>query len=358
MTTSIAPSFDRADEEWLPEGLERLNRCPVCRSESREPLYENLTDDTFACAAGNWSLHRCNGCGNGYLDPRPDEKSIGLAYRSYYTHSRGAIREEYDQLGALRKFRRMVSNGYTNNKYGTSYSPSSSRMGRMVRWIPALRQGLDVQFRWLPRPRPGDRILDVGCGNGAFLGLAASCGWEAYGVDPDPGAIQQAHSRAKEARLGGIDAFADMEGRFRAITFSHSIEHVHDPRHVMRNAFKLLEENGVLYVDTPNIDSRGRLRFGRKWRGLEVPRHLVLFTPNGLEKVLEEEGFRVESRVRRTSVSAGMYWSSQLITCGQSPYDQPSRKLRLVSRIWAALSCITSWSRLEFITLVARRISS
>lgn len=342
--------------DWPTDGLEVLGACPVCEGTSRHILYDGLTDDAFKCAPGKWALWRCDTCTNAYLDPRPNLDSIGMAYSTYYTHADNGGRDDYQRFGRLRKLRRLISNSYTNQRYGTSYQPANSWVGWLLHLLPSFRQALDVPHRWLPKPAAGDRLLDVGCGNGAFLALASEAGWEAHGVDPDPQAIRHANMHERNVRLGGIEAYADMAGTFRAITLSHSIEHVHDPVKVLRMAYELLRPGGFLYVDTPNIDSRGRARFGRHWRGIETPRHLVIFSLPGLQSVLAQTGFCVETVFRRTSVVPGMFWASHLISVGHAPYDEPTNTVRLKARMRAALSALTPSSRLEFITLVARRI--
>src|SRR5260221_3119952 len=59
-------------------------------------LFRSLTDRTFRCAPGRWTLYGCAGCHSAYLDPRPTPQSIGLAYRRYYTAS-GADRDRSEE---------------------------------------------------------------------------------------------------------------------------------------------------------------------------------------------------------------------------------------------------------------------
>src|SRR5216110_445493 len=77
--------IDRAS--WPYTGLESVELCPVCGSASRELLYSRLRDRVFFCAPGEWELYGCVKCGTGFLDPRPNAATIGLAYSSYFTHN-------------------------------------------------------------------------------------------------------------------------------------------------------------------------------------------------------------------------------------------------------------------------------
>jgi hypothetical protein len=75
----------------------------------------------------------------------------------------------------------------------------------------------------------------------------------------------------------------------------HSLEHVHDPVGILREAFKLLVPGGKLVVATPNIAGWPFQWFGESWFGLDLPRHLTHFTPETLSSALTAAGFRVES---------------------------------------------------------------
>src|SRR5262249_29628220 len=157
--------------------------------------------------------------------------------------------------------------------------------------LPPFRSRIDAQFRWLPKPDPGQTLLDVGCGNGDFLRTAREAGWRTLGLDPDQKACDVARKSGLDIIQGGLEVFASVSEKFDAVTLSHVIEHVHEPRKILSAIFNLLKPGGVFYLQTPNIQSRGAAIFRSNWRGIETPRHLVLFTPGALIAVLRRSGF-------------------------------------------------------------------
>jgi 2-polyprenyl-3-methyl-5-hydroxy-6-metoxy-1,4-benzoquinol methylase len=326
----------------------------VCGSSERELLHEALKDEVFFCAPGYWTMWRCAGCRCGYLDPRPTVATIGQAYGNYYTHQAAGSRTDSSSLSLLRRIRRVLSNGYLNARYGTNYQPASRLGPGLAKMLPRQREALDVQFRWLPKPVAGQRVLDVGCGNGAFLLKAREAGWQVMGVDPDPDAVATARQKGLEVRLGSVEAFAGEAGLFDAITFSHVIEHAHDPKSVLADAYRLLKPGGKLYLDTPNIDSRGSRIFGRHWRGIETPRHLVLFSLSGLQQLLQQCGFSVIELQRRRNMDKGMFLSSFRIARGLSPYGNQPKSLPVGLALRAHLPFVST-SQLEFITLLTHK---
>jgi SAM-dependent methyltransferase len=100
------------------------------------------------------------------------------------------------------------------------------------------------------------------------------------------------------------------DASFDAIVMNHVIEHIHDPRALLAECMRLLKKGGWLVATTPNARSTGLRQFGEHWRGLEVPRHLYLFTPEALDSAAESAGFQ-SARVWTTAArSAGMVQAS------------------------------------------------
>ncbi len=276
--------------KWPADGLERVASCPVCGSNERTILHDGLTDRIFFCAPGKWTLHLCGGCGSGYLDPRPSQATIHLAYRSYYTHE-VTVRQKTQGLSTIRRLMRMLGNGYRNSRYGTHYAPASRAGNILFKLFPNARLGFDRQMRYLPRLPEGGRLLDLGFGSGAFLELAREGGWVVTGADPDPVVVDTARERGLDVRQGGIEAFADQTERFDVVTLSHVIEHVPNPQDTLRSAYSLLKPGGMMWICTPNLAGPGYQQFERHWRGLEPPRHLVIFNRNALMKCAASLGF-------------------------------------------------------------------
>lgn len=339
---------------WPSDELEYVPRCPVCESTDRQLLHDNLVDNVFFVAAGRWQMYRCIQCRSAYLDPRPDAASIGKAYETYYTHAASGEQAGFARADKRHQLKARLSNGYVNDRYGTAQQPASAWGIRLSRFLPRRRQKLDAAFRYLPKPRPGQRLLDIGCGNGDFLVNARDAGWEVEGIDPDPKAVATAAQRGFDVRLGSVESLAELSDCFDAITLSHVLEHVHRPPEVVLSIARLLKPGGVLYVDTPNIESHGATLWGSNWRGLETPRHLVLFNLDALIGLLETSGFNNISVKRRTTVRKFLHLSSLRMQRGGSPYDPKPAKLPMMMRIRLKFASVPV-EHDEFLTLLASR---
>jgi SAM-dependent methyltransferase len=159
----------------------------------------------------------------------------------------------------------------------------------------------------------GGRALDIGCGNGAFLGLLARYGWSVTGVDVSEAASRSAAERGIEVFAGELED-AGLEARsFDYIRMSHSIEHVGDPVRTIGTISDLLRPGGLAYLETPNVASPMARWCGQDWFPLESPRHLWLFDPTTMRRALESNGLEVTKVSTRRFGSrplSAMTWES------------------------------------------------
>ena len=278
--------------QWPPNDLEHVASCPICGNAERSLLHEGLIDRVFHCAPGKWSFWSCAACHCAYLDPRPSRASIHRAYDSYFTHQEATPLKSYSSLSPWRKLGRRFLNGYTNFRYSTRKVPANifGVLVLLILW--PLRMRVDREYRHMPRlPAGGGTLLDLGCGNGSFLQVAKSCGWDVVGADPDHKAIARCLKLGLNVHQGIIEQFEMKKELFDIITLSHVIEHVHDPVGVLKACYCLLKPGGHLWLETPNIESLGHRYYTTNWRDLDPPRHLVLFNQGSLTKALTDANF-------------------------------------------------------------------
>ena len=323
---------------WPRADLESVPRCPVCGSAERSLLYTGLTDRVFCVADGAWDLYRCAQCASGYLDPRPTPESIGRAYAGYYTHD-AEDHPTVRRKGRIRSLLHDLVNGYQNHRYGLQRSPALP----IGRWLLPLL------------PAGGGRLLDVGCGNGGFLMLVRQAGWQVEGLDFDAGAVQAARSRGLEVHHGGIEVLGGCSACYDVITLCHVIEHVHDPITTLRRLHALLKPGGVLWLDTPNLASLGAVRFGPHWRGLETPRHLVLFCSASMSDALTKSGFHSLRQYWRGLSLFNVFAPSEALARGESATDASHQGRPPLRDVLAELREMAQPARREFLTLSARK---
>lgn len=343
------------DETWPAADLEPMPLCPVCGGHERTLLFADMTDRVFGVAPGKWTLYRCIGCKSAWLDPSPNRATIGKAYESYYTHIAEDDVAAQPQSAFIRQLHAW-QNDYKNRRYGLARTPAGFGGRWLVSLLPSLRAKANTQCRHLQRPpADGGRLLDVGFGNGGFLKLASEMGWNAEGIDFDPKAVEVARARGLNVRCASATDLSAHAEQYDVITISHVVEHVHEPLNLLRDLYRLLKPGGCLWLDTPNLSSLGAQRFGRNWRDLDPPRHLVLFTPTSLRVSLGKVGFQQINQYWHGMVLFSIYAESAAIARGQCAQDAIHQVMPSFAAVFAELQEMVRPARREFLTFTARK---
>ncbi|MGH9127850.1 MAG: class I SAM-dependent methyltransferase [Acidimicrobiales bacterium] len=295
---------------WPADGLEAVHACPLCAA-SRGPIIHHQLQDLVNQAPGSWEMRGCGTCGCAYLDPRPTVSSIGLAYATYATH---AATEHPDRvIGMAGMARRALKNGYLAHRHGYDLSPCWPVGSPLLAVVPGAARRASRFVRHLDHPPPGASLLDVGCGNGSFLLSMRQVGWRIQGTEPDSVAAARAAAAGVPVVAGLLEEGMFQSASFDVVTLNHVLEHLHDPVATLRICRALLKPTGHCWVATPNLCSEGHRRYGRAWRGLEPPRHLVVFAPASLDLAFASAGFGTRSRLPAGLEARHLFLSSEQI---------------------------------------------
>jgi len=294
----------------MNEGIrvQEVHTCLLCDSEGIL-CYQNLRDRLFG-APGIWSLMRCQECGLVWLNPQPIFEDIGKLYKTYFTHSTD------DHISKFARLRKLIRNsilvahmGY--NKQG-DYS-YQKMLGWVFSWIGPIKEMADLSVMSLNGQRRG-KLLDVGCGSGAFLATMRELGWDAVGVEFDKQAIKMAREHfGLNIYEGILEKASFSENEFDAITMNHVIEHLCDPITTLKECCRILKPGGKLVVKTPNIESLGARLFGRAWLAWDPPRHLYILSPFALGNCVKRTRLQVVKLFTTPRTARGIWATSRLI---------------------------------------------
>jgi len=129
------------------------------------------------------------------------------------------------------------------------------------------------------RPRPGGRVLDIGCGAGELLDAFQDLGWRTFGIEPA--------QRAAFPRHGELMTIPG-DTSFDIVVLHHVIEHVAEPLAMLRAAQAALRPGGVLIVSVPRLDLVGVHRDFRYC--INARGHLMSYTHDCLATLLGMAG--------------------------------------------------------------------
>jgi len=134
-------------------------------------------------------------------------------------------------------------------------------------------------------------LLDVGCSTGEFLKLAQQR-FECHGVEINAETAAVGRSNGFQIVTGTL---ADVPGseRFDVITMLQVIEHLVAPIDSMRDIHRLLRPGGILYLNTPCVDSASFALFRQRHMHVSSFGHVSLFTKSGLNSLANRCGFSI-----------------------------------------------------------------
>ncbi len=152
----------------------------------------------------------------------------------------------------------------------------------------------DVGFDKLPPGRfASPTFLDVGCATGMLVEHMRDLGWQARGVEICEDSVRYGvERRGVDIALGTLEENRFDDASFSVVHFSHVIEHVPDPVGMLREVRRILTDDGMALITTPNVNGLQARLFGPRWRSA-IADHLTLFARRTLRRLLEQAGFRV-----------------------------------------------------------------
>jgi 2-polyprenyl-3-methyl-5-hydroxy-6-metoxy-1,4-benzoquinol methylase len=339
------------DKKWIKDEIEVLSECPLCQCKKSSIIFDSLTDMMMFKSIDKWILNKCSECAVAYLSPRPNKKSIHKAYAKYYTHEEGS---NTFKKGSVSVFINYVKRVVYNVKYKREYQFKEYILYLIIVILYPVHLFLDAKIRHIiPPTNNKTRLLDIGCGNGDFLVFAKNLGWEVMGLDVDKDAVNTALSNGLDVKLGGIESL-NKDDMFDMITLNHVIEHVYNPVELIQECYKHLNPGGRLWLETPNINSIGLNIYKKYWRGLEPPRHLMLYNAHTLSLLLSNVGFIDISQ--KTHGLSGVYMglqSEKNIAEFKSNNPFYNKILKYPRILFIEIMPLIFKNKSEFITLIA-----
>ncbi|HEX8807083.1 MAG TPA: class I SAM-dependent methyltransferase [Candidatus Aquilonibacter sp.] len=155
------------------------------------------------------------------------------------------------------------------------------------------------RLRHLHKHKRAGRLLEIGCAAGTFLRQARDAGWDVCGIEVSADSAEIARRKfGINVATGTLERGAFAPRSFDAVVLWNVVEHLDDPVLVLALVKEVLKDDGVLVIETPNIDglfprlSYGVSSDGRFWRHPQPPTHLFEFSKKSLQHVLEAAGMR------------------------------------------------------------------
>jgi len=213
-----------------------------------------------------FSYYECNQCGSAYVSNRPDDKEISRIYNSdYYTEVTKIV--------------------YANDNI------------------------IDFRVKNIAEPKV-DFVLnnittkkktwtDVGCGVGEIVKVVQDKGWDVVGVETNDSEREYGIKKFGINIDGEFitESNIDTYGKKGVVSMFSIIEHLSDPKSIIRHISKVQEKDDNIVVEVPHYPSLtcfSQMTFPEHInRMMHPPLHLYLFSLKALKNIFEENGYEI-----------------------------------------------------------------
>jgi 2-polyprenyl-3-methyl-5-hydroxy-6-metoxy-1,4-benzoquinol methylase len=222
---------------------------------------------------GEYPVVECGNCGLVFVNPRPTRVKIGEHYPEEYAPYGNDAADKTNSLSAYLRQRIFGKTRSEESPWATMFN--------------------SVEYRaFLSAPKSDSKMLDVGCGAGAYLSVWRNLGWKTEGVEFNEAVAKRTRKRLGiKVHVGSAETVQLPADEFDLVTMSHVLEHTFSPTQALLNIRGSLVRKGKLLLMVPNFESIDRMLFNENWAALDVPRHLYHFSPSTLSALLSKTGF-------------------------------------------------------------------
>jgi SAM-dependent methyltransferase len=248
------------------------NKCILC-GKSEHDIIGKGTDYQYSNTDEFFFWCKCKNCNHHYINPLPSEKYLLNLYKG---------------IGNYEKFETNPGLAFKVKKY------------------------LDrVSFKKFSRPFEKNlRFLDVGCAPGSMLDLVSKNFPEfeiLEGIEISEEAAKLSKKKGYKVHVGTAETINLNNNFYDLIFMQQVIEHLVDPNKVIKNLYNSLRSGGLLVLETPGLNTWDYKIFkSGTWEGFHIPRHLNLWTTEGMYKMLKTSGF---NNIRHSYKLRPVHWT-------------------------------------------------
>jgi SAM-dependent methyltransferase len=295
-----------------PSRPSQHDACPACRASGVARTV--VVHESMFGSAEAFRYAECHTCGSLRLTRIPAD--LGKYYpRSYYS-----VNEDPQRLLGRPPVRQVLA------LLGRSTFRSRGVLAAAARRTIPRRQVQTLLSIYASIARAGlqrgrdSRILDVGAGSGMLVYALSLAGFrDVLGVDPfaERDRVFDTGARLEAAVLGAVG-----EDDWDLVMFHHSFEHLPDPESELLLAASRLAPDGRILIRMPTVSSWAWGHYGPDWVQLDAPRHLAVFSRDGMARLATRCGLRVIDMWDDST--SFQFWGSEQVRRGIALNDPTS----------------------------------
>jgi len=260
MSLNHNESYNKEVRKWIEDNLKYTKYlssqnlikrdCPVCKSSEHTHFANN----------GYLDYSKCQNCGLVFMNPTLDELSVQDGFKG----GDDLLMSYFKLIQKYKKFDTLTD---------TKPNPKE-----------------DNKLKDICDFKQNGKLLDIGCSVGDFLHKAKYF-YEVEGVEvnPNTSAYAKKYFKVHTDYLSNLK----LKKEYDIVTLHQILYGVPDNTSLLKDIHKILKDDGILYINTPNSDSYAMKLFGGKCNHLYGYTSLNIFNRQSVEKLAKLSGFKV-----------------------------------------------------------------
>lgn len=157
----------------------------------------------------------------------------------------------------------------------------------------------------------GKSLIDIGCGGGFLVRVAAEAGMIAEGIEANASMVSWARENGLNVSQGDVLQLQESGRHFDVVVLSAILEHLENPGDLLRQCKGILREGGMVVISQASFDGLLPRIFPWGWYGWQPKEHYWHFTPNCFSELAQRAGYR-PIKVERGSLHHQWFFSGGL----------------------------------------------
>lgn len=180
---------------------------------------------------------------------------------------------------------------YESENYISHHQDSGSLKEKIYKFLQKFN--LNYKYNTLSKKLfRGAKVLDYGCGAGEFVKFIEE-DFTTFGYEPNTDAQKSAALKTNKTTF--FTSISEIENdSLDAITLWHVLEHIDNQEYILDLFYKKLKTNSLLIIAVPNPTSFDAQHYKEFWAAYDVPRHIYHFSRNGMQRLMNNEKWKIE----------------------------------------------------------------
>jgi ubiquinone/menaquinone biosynthesis C-methylase UbiE len=278
-----------------------MYKCEICQSTKMKKLFS--VEDRVIKRKEKYYLVECLDCRQKCIFPMPSDAEIGNLYPDdvqYYGENNANLINVN-----LKKVNKLVS--YI--LYKKFNYPKKENDSVFIKIIGSIFIKLCGEWLYrhpkfhVPVYKKNGILLEIGFGSGNALLNFKNLGWEVIGIETSKIRCEQMKIKNNIRTINTSGYKIPLENQtVDVIYMNQAFEHMPHPKLALQEYYRVLKSGGQIIMTVPNISCVQAQLSGSKWRGIEAPRHLYLYSKKTLNNILTLSGFK-EVSIKPVSLS-------------------------------------------------------